>query len=53
VALEPLADVQVPVVVTVARARYRPGMTARLQVTAGGEERLLEARILGPLGGTR
>jgi cytochrome c oxidase accessory protein FixG len=51
VALDSLAGRDVPVLVTVPRARYRPGMEVTLSVVpeGEGEPRVLRARILGPV----
>ena len=52
VELDSLTDRSVPVLVAVERARYRPGMTVRLRIGVEGEAepRVLDARILGPVG---
>lgn len=51
VTLDSLADRQLPVIVDVARARYRPGLVLRLQLDVDGrrDDRVIEARILGPV----
>ncbi|MHC5066149.1 MAG: cytochrome c oxidase accessory protein CcoG [Planctomycetota bacterium] len=48
VELDSLGDTRLPIFVRVPRAAYSRGMRLRLRVTAGGEERLVEAPLLGP-----